>query len=327
MNNSTAIHRLIFTLIFSVIIHLMIVLGVNFESISTPKETVTNLEITLVKQQTELAPDEADYLAQANNLGGGNTDQKSPEPTPTLKPTETVIDTPVPVETPPAPVVPTPIEPVPPKPIVEPTTAKAVDEPTVEPEQPKIEEPTTPSKLITQLDNDRKVETAEIEAEQTKQQDKPKPRISARDLMLQTHNNISRLESELAASQEALSKAVDRRYVSARTTEYEAASYMKTWERKVERIGNMNYPQEAKRRGLNGTLILLVDILPDGTVPADGIVIQKSSGHELLDDAAVRIVRLGAPYSAIPDNVLKDHDRLTIIRTWKFETSRGLSTH
>jgi len=326
MTQSTAIHRLVFTLIFSAIIHLAIVLGLNFESISTPKKTAINLEITLVKQQTELAPDEADYLAQANNLGGGNTDQKSPEPTPTLKPTETVIETPIPVETLPVPVTPTPVEVVQTKPL-KPTTEQQVEKPTVEPEQPKIAEPTTPSKLITQIENDRKVETAEIEAEKIKQQDKPKPRISARDLMLQTHNDISRLEFQLAASKEALSKAVDRRYISARTTEYEAASYMKTWERKVERIGNTNYPQEAKRKELNGSLLLLVDILPDGTVPVDGIVIKKSSGHDVLDNAAVRIVRLGAPYSAIPDNVLKDHDRLTIIRTWKFETSLGLSTH
>ena len=95
---------------------------------------------------------------------------------------------------------------------------------------------------------------------------------------------------------------------------------------KVERIGNFNYPQEAKRRGINGSLMLTVDINPDGSVPPDGIVISRSSGHKILDDAAVRIVRLGAPYSAIPENVLKDSDALTIIRTWKFETNRGLST-
>ena len=59
--------------------------------------------------------------------------------------------------------------------------------------------------------------------------------------------------------------------------------------------------------------------------PPDGIVVSRSSGHKVLDDAAVRIVRLGAPYAAIPEDVLQNNDMLTIIRTWKFESARGLS--
>ena len=79
MANISAADRLIFTLLFSIIIHAVIVLGVSFNT-STPltNQPLANLEITLVKQQTEQAPDEADYLAPVNNDGGGETDTKLP---------------------------------------------------------------------------------------------------------------------------------------------------------------------------------------------------------------------------------------------------------
>ena len=86
----------------------------------------------------------------------------------------------------------------------------------------------------------------------------------------------------------------------------------------------MNYPQQAKRQRINGNLMLSVDINPDGSVPVDGIVVSRSSGHKILDDAAIKIVRLGAPYAPIPEDVLQDYDVITIIRTWKFETDFGL---
>ena len=144
--------------------------------------------------------------------------------------------------------------------------------------------------------------------------------------MLQAHNEIHDLQRKLEQTSQALSKRPKKRRISAATKEFAAAAYMKAWEIKVENIGNMNYPQEARKKGLNGSLILSVDINPGGSVPPGGIVISRSSGHKVLDDAAVRIVRLGAPYAAIPDDVLKDNDMLTIIRTWKFETGKGLST-
>lgn len=86
----------------------------------------------------------------------------------------------------------------------------------------------------------------------------------------------------------------------------------------------MNYPQEARKKGINGSLKLAVDIQPDGSVAPGGIVVTQSSGHKVLDDAAIKIVRLAAPYAPIPDDVLMDHDVVTIIRTWKFETDDGL---
>lgn len=314
MGKITATDRFIFTLVFSIIIYLTILLGVSFDASSPPtNQPLANLEITLVKQQTELAPDEADFLAQANNEGGGETDEKSPEPTP---------DAPVPeaedrpssqaVPTTPQPKQPTP-EPVT-KPVVEVQPVKAVEKP-----------PAKQEKIITQAKAERKITTT-VEANEkvVEISEEPKPKLSARDLIFQAKNEIARLEQKLDASTKALSKRPKKRRLSSRTKEFSAAAYHEAWRKKVERIGNFNYPQEAKLKRINGSLMLSVDINPDGSVPADGIIISRSSGHKVLDDAAIRIVRLAAPYAAIPDNVLKEHDMITIIRTWKFETDHGL---
>ena len=314
MGKITATDRFIFTLIFSIIIYLTILLGVSFDASSPPtNQPLANLEITLVKQQTELAPEEADFLAQANNEGGGESDEKSPEPTPDAPVPETKDEASSQAEPIPQPEQPTPEPAKEPEPIIEPV--KTVEKP-----------PAKQEKLITQAKAERKIATtietdkkADVVAEIA-----PKPKLSARDLIFQAKNEIIALEKKLDASTKALSKKPKKRRLSSRTKEFAAAAYHEAWRKKVERIGNFNYPQEAKRQRINGSLMLSVDINPDGSVPPDGIVISRSSGHKVLDDAAIRIVRLAAPYAAIPDNVLKDHDMITIIRTWKFETDRGL---
>ena len=316
MGKITTTDRLIFTLLFSVIIYLTILLGVSFDATSPPtNQPLANLEITLVKQQTELAPEQADFLAQVNNEGGGETDEKSPEPTPDA-PIPEAKDEPSPQAVPP----PQPEQPTP-EPIKEP-------EPIIEPVKAVEKPPAKQTKIITQAKAERKVETtvetddkADIVAEIT-----PKPKLSARDLIFQAKNEIIALERELDQSTKKLSNWPKKRPLSPRTKEYAAAAYHEAWIKKVERIGNLNYPQEAKRQKINGRLTLSVDINPDGSVPPDGIVITKPSGYKILDDAAIKIVRLGAPYAAIPENVLQDYDMITITRTWRFETDQGLRT-
>jgi protein TonB len=331
----TATDRLLFTIIFSVIIHLVIILGISFEVSSPPtNQPPLNLEITLVKQQTEIEPEEADFLAQANNDGGGETEAKTPEPSPDLPlpdaaeateaepateqaPTPEPLPEPLPTPTELATVMPTP-----------PTPAKQTEiKPEPKPVKKVQPEPKAPAKIITQKVAERKVEQTpeqkqDIElAEDTKP---AKPKMSARDLMLTARNEIQRLEKKLEASSKALSKKPNKLRLTSKTKQYAAAAYHEAWRKKVERIGNLNYPQQAKRNRINGQLILSVDINPDGSVPPDGIIISQSSGHKVLDDAAVKIVRLSAPFSAVPENVLQGHDMITIIRTWKFETDRGL---
>lgn len=336
MAKAVSSDRLIFTLLFSVIIHLVVVLGVSFDVFSKPTNApVNNLDITLVKQQDKIVPEKADFLAQANNQGGGELDTPTPEPTP---------DAPVPVaETasspPPVQKAPQPPEPEP-KPVQQvvtkpeppaPKTVEATPKPENKPKREKPPEPKKQVKKLTQKSADRQVQQIEEKAEtaideQAEPTETVKALPSAQDLMMQTRNEISDLQDKLDRSTKALSERPKKRRISASTKEFAAASYMKAWEMKVERIGNMNYPQEARQQGVSGSLMLSVDINPDGSVPAGGIVISRSSGHKVLDEAAVKIVRLGAPYAAIPKDVLKDNDMLTVIRTWKFETGRGLST-
>jgi len=325
----TSTDRLIFTVIFSVIFHLVIILGVSFEFSSPPtNQPPINLEITLVKQQTALEPEEADFLAQANNEGGGETDTKSPEPTPDKAvPENTEATETKPINEQVATIKPVTPQPVPPTPAVqtEPTPPAPVKEAPTPPT--KAKEIKKPLKAITTQTAERKITQKEDDLEnEVVNEDKSivKPKLSARDLIFQARDEIQRLERKLDESTKALSRRPKKRPLSSRTKEYAAAAYHESWRKKVERIGNLNYPQKAKRQRINGDLMLSVDINPDGSVPPDGIVVSRSSGHKVLDDAAVKIVRLAAPFSPIPANVLKDNDMITIIRTWKFETDKGL---
>lgn len=340
MNRTTSSDRLSFTLVISVILHLVVLLGVSFNVLTPPSNSpINNLEITLVKQQQSKAPEKADFLAQANNEGGGEFDQKTPTPSPDmptprieetpaskqiepLPPAETEIISEAPVDVPQPPVV----EPTPePEPVAEVVKPEPKPEPAPVPKpEPKPEKQKV--KAVTQAKAERKIEKVETPGETVEEEIKSEPKLSAKDLMLKARSEIQQLQDQLDKSTKSLSERPKKRRISASTKEYAAAAYMKAWEMKVERIGNMNYPQEARQKGLNGNLMLSVDINPDGSVPPGGIVVSRSSGHKVLDDAAIKIVRLGAPYAAIPDNVLKSNDMLTIIRTWKFETNRGLST-
>ena len=101
--------------------------------------------------------------------------------------------------------------------------------------------------------------------------------------------------------------------------------YFEAWRRKVERVGNLNYPDAARARSLYGSLRLLVAIAPDGTL--SDVRVLESSGHRILDDAALRIVRLAAPFAPFPPGMRRNTDVLEIVRTWQFRASRdGFST-
>ena len=105
----------------------------------------------------------------------------------------------------------------------------------------------------------------------------------------------------------------------------ELSYYFEAWRRKVERVGNLNYPDAARARSLYGSLRLLVAIVPDGTLR--DVRVLESSGHRVLDDAALRIVRLAAPFAPFPPEMRRNTDVLEIVRTWQFRASRdGFST-
>jgi len=152
---------------------------------------------------------------------------------------------------------------------------------------------------------------------------KPSPTrdVTAAQLIMQS-KEIASLTAEIDQSVQAQAKQPRERFISASTQEMRDAAYMESWRDKVERIGNLNYPEEAKRHHLSGSLILDVAIRPDGSV--DKITVRRSSGHKLLDDAAVRIVKLAAPFAPFPAEIRKDTDILHITKMWQFLSGNQL---
>jgi protein TonB len=106
---------------------------------------------------------------------------------------------------------------------------------------------------------------------------------------------------------------------------YQAAAYEQAWQQKIERIGNLNYPDEARRQKLSGGLVLAVGIRHDGSVYS--VKVRQSSGQPVLDEAAERIVRLAAPFAPFPEELKREADVLYIIRTWRFYSDYRLETH
>jgi protein TonB len=105
--------------------------------------------------------------------------------------------------------------------------------------------------------------------------------------------------------------------------DYRYSQYLEDWRRKVERVGAMNYPEEARGKFF-GSLVLSVALRPDGSV--DRIVIVRSSGNPVLDEAAKRIVTFAAPFAPFPPDIRQETDYLDITRTWNFTRGNALET-
>ena len=153
-----------------------------------------------------------------------------------------------------------------------------------------------------------------------KVQTTPKRELS--QLLASTQLEIDRLTAEIDRRAEAASKRERRKPVNASTQEYKYAAYLEAWRKKVERVGNLNYPDEAKRKKLYGSLMLHVAVKADGSI--EQIRVVKPSGHKVLDDAAKRIVRLSAPFAPFPPNIREEVDVLDITRTWQFRSGNRL---
>lgn len=135
---------------------------------------------------------------------------------------------------------------------------------------------------------------------------------------------IASLSAELSDSMRSYAQRPREKRISSRTREYKYASYMHDWIAKIERIGTLNFPDEARRQHLSGSLLLDVALNADGSI--NNIAVLRSSGYHVLDDAALRIVHLAAPYAPFPAYIRRETDVLHIIRTWEFLSSSQLST-
>jgi len=119
--------------------------------------------------------------------------------------------------------------------------------------------------------------------------------------------------------------SIDRtKYLNSSTKEFTPAEYMRSWINRVERVGNLNYPDHARRKKLSGTLILDVVISADGKLVKTDL--RQSSGHQILDDAAKRIVKLAAPYPPFPKKLRNEADVIHITRSWEFLSNSSIRT-
>jgi periplasmic protein TonB len=278
--------RLSLTLFFSVVLHGIIILGVVFTH-ADPTKVNTNptLEIILAQTSSTKKPEKADYLAQASQDGSGNINKR-----------------------------------------VRPTQPRAAALSMPSPGQSDVmslphaatpQNAQTMEVLTTSQATDQSVDVNKVQPEH--QSDLP----SAAELMMRS-KEIAKLTADLSDSLQAYSHRPRQRYISASTQSYRDAAYLEAWRSKIERIGNLNYPEEAKRENLSGSLILDVAINADGTVHS--IELRRSSGYKLLDDAAIRIVRLAAPFAPLSKEMRKDTDILHITRTWQFLDDNSFSS-
>lgn len=277
--------RLGLALFAAVIVHALIILGVSFAPLENRSPPVTaTLDITLAQDSSEQAPDDADMLAQANQQGGGESKTRDRSSSPAVAP------------------------------LLKPTLGDTAEiRPQSAAPQP-VQAQLAP--VLTQQEAEQAVALEELPVP-----DAATP-VTATELVRRSLE-IASLTAEINESLESYSKNPRHRFISSNTREYRDAAYLDGWRKKVEQIGNLNYPEEARRRNLSGSLILHVAIRADGTPVA--IDIRRSSGSKILDDAAKRIVQLAAPYAAFSDDMKKDTDILHITRTWQFEAGNRFS--
>ena len=173
-------------------------------------------------------------------------------------------------------------------------------------------------RMLTKIKSDIKV----VQAELKKQHDK-EAGSSGEDLV-QRSLEIVRLEAQIDKNHNAYQKLPRRTFIGARTQQYRFAQYIEDWRIKVERIGNLNYPEQARQQRIFGSLQLSVAIRADGSL--ENVELNMSSGNRILDAAAMRIVKLSAPYAPLSEDIRRDTDILVITRTWTFTSSDRLES-
>ncbi|PKL95206.1 MAG: energy transducer TonB [Gammaproteobacteria bacterium HGW-Gammaproteobacteria-8] len=271
-------------LMLAIGLHAVIITQLHFKGFDLDRDdSAPSLDVILVDSASERPPEEADFLAQANQIGGGDSEEAE-------RPT----DLPLP-------------------------------EPPIESDTGADFEPSAPAEAVA-AESLPELVAPEAEQELPNRVDpepvETEPLPTASELLRQARA-LAQTAPDPMAYERVLPKRPRRKFVTANTREHLYAAYMRAWVAKVERVGNMNYPEQARRRNLEGSLVLSVDVLPDGSI--ERVQILRSSGYEMLDEAAVRIVRLAAPYAELPPDIRAETDILTITRTWQFSARRGLN--
>ncbi len=269
----------------SLVLHIAVLAGVRFV-VPNPEKFVNTvaLDVVLVNSKSAQAPEKPDVLAQTNLDGGGNTDEPKQRAA----------------------------TPLPPQANDTPNNALTIKQA----RQKSLE--TESDRLARQLRLPGEGPTEQVER-------KPAPvQNFDRSALLEQAKDIARLEGEIAERHRAYQTRPRRAFVGGRAREARFARYVEDWRLKIERVGNLNYPQAARDQAIYGSLILSVEIRADGSLAR--VKIDRSSGEDVLDEAAKNIVKLAAPYSRFPEELARDYDTLTIVRTWSFTRENQLAT-
>lgn len=297
---------------FSLVFH-AVILSIHFQpELKKFKDQLPVLEVFLVNAKTSSRPDNADAFAQANLDRGGNTDQdhKMKTALPALKQQKTEFTV---------------------NPVAQAKAGALAAEQTAEETREQkhvalLEKQA--QELMTQLNSSTVVESKPVQKAAAKESDagnqaSPNKTLNLQDITAATLE-MDRLEALISKQQDDFQKRPKRKFVGARAKEYRYAMYVDAWRQKVEKVGNLNYPEAAKDLKLYGQLQMTVSIKSDGSI--ETIEINRSSGHKVLDEAAKHIVELAAPYARFPDDVRREIDILSITRTWTFTKEDNLAT-
>lgn len=280
--------RMLFTLFLAGMFHALLILGVGFD-FPDPRPAASALEIVLAQSRNDKAPEQADFLAQANQEGSGELDKTALPSTNELAQFQDVQIREI-------------------QPIQQSASQKPVEE--------------SSHKIITTAGTSRQ----QI-ALQTPNPDDRKVEMSKEErlAMIQRSLEIASLEAQLEEQRQIHAKRPRKRQLtSVSTRESRDAYYLHGWSKKIETVGNLNYPAEARRKKIYGSLRLMVAVRADGSVQE--VRVLKSSGYQVLDQAAIEIVRIAAPFAPFPPDIRQDTDILEIIRTWQFEKGDRLSS-
>ena len=276
-----------FTVFLSACVHAIIILGVGFTYLEELNSEPA-LEITMAQYRSEFAPDEADFLAQEKQIGSGTLDSPAAPSTPFKSDfNDEVIQEVVPI-----------------------------------PQAPEIvnEIEVRDAAIVSSIQNEQQVQQQldEIEPED----EKPLSEESTPDDLSLA---IASLQAQLDLQRQAYAKR-PRKYTisSASTKKSHDALYLNNWRRRIEAVDNINYPLAARQQQLYGSLRMLVVLFPNGKVSE--IQILQSSGHSLLDQAAVKIVNMAAPFDPFPEAMRAEADILEIVRTWRFHEGNALTS-
>jgi len=277
--------KILFCLFLAAAFHALLLFGVGFKVPDLSKSPANKtFNVVLAQFHSEKKPEKADFIGQANQEAGGESDD-----------------------------------------IIAPSAVdkaqfndpnKQSSEPQLPPRQ-QLDDQATP-KYLTSSNGQPSYQ------EKTEKSDEQQNEIPDTDALLQKSYELSGLIANLDNQQIDQAKRAINRPVSASIHRSSDALYLDTWRRKIEEIGNQNYPEQAKRNKIYGNLTLKVAINKNGTI--NQISVMRSSGKKILDDAAIKIVRLAAPFNPLTKEMSKDTNVLEIVRIWRFQEDNKVYT-